>query len=151
MRFGWKGGVVVAALLAALGCGSDDGDGNNTPAGPTITIDNLTYSPADLTVDAGATITIVNNDDMQHTVTSETADNAFTPGAVGGVSFDTGLIATGGGGGGNPSPPPGGPYVQAATASITIPSNAPSGTVIPFYCQNHKGAMNTPNGHITVR
>jgi plastocyanin len=146
MRIGFKGALLASGLLVALGCGSD----NSKPSGPTISIQNLTFSPADMSVAAGTTITIVNNDSMAHTVTSEAADNDFTPGAVAGVSFDSGLIAPGGGG--NPSPPPNpGPYVEAATASITIPTSAPSGTVIPYFCQNHKGAMATPNGHITVR
>jgi hypothetical protein len=64
-------------------------------------------------------------------VTSETAPNAFTPGAVGGVSFDTGLFSGG-------------------QKSFTIPATAANGTVIPFFCQSHKQLMNTPNGAITV-
>ena len=147
MRIGFKGALLAGGLLVALGCGSDS---SNQPTGPTISIQNLAFSPADMSVAAGTTIAIVNNDSMAHTVTSEAADNDFTPGAVAGVSFDSGQVAAGGGGG-TPTPSNPGPYVEAATASITIPSSAPSGTVIPYFCQNHKGAMATPNGHITVK
>jgi plastocyanin len=141
--------LAVAVLGLATACGNDNK--NNPPdsgtpdsgvpdsgtpdagGGPAITISNFTFSPAELTVAAGTAITVNNNDSTAHTVTSESADDAFTPGAVNGVSFDTGNIASGG------------------SAQITIPSSATSGTVIPFYCQIHKSGMSPANGHITVQ
>ena len=36
--------------------------------GVTVTIDNFTFSPADLTIVPGTTVTWVNNDDIPHTV-----------------------------------------------------------------------------------
>lgn len=98
-----------------------------------MSIAGFAFSPADFTVAPGTVITVTNNDSVAHTVTSENADNSFTPGSVAGVSFDTGSISPGG------------------TATITIPSNAPSGTVVPYYCQFHKNGMNPPNGHITIQ
>jgi plastocyanin len=147
--------VLAASLLLALavGCnsGTDTGpndSGTPAPSGPTIVIEGYAFSPAELTVDAGTTIAIVNRDSMTHTVTSEAADDAFVPGAVSGVSFDTGPV--------QPTTDTGdGPYdyVRGATAgaSITIPASAPSGTVIPYFCTTHTNTMATPNGHITVR
>jgi hypothetical protein len=49
---------------------------------------------------------------------------------VSGIAFDTGAFT--------------------GTRSFTIPSNAPNGTVIPFYCTVHLGMMVPPNGAITV-
>jgi plastocyanin len=150
--------ALFAVGLVACDGGSDSGSppdsGSSTPSGPKITIQGQSFSPASLTVDAGTTITIVNLDTEAHTVTSEAADNDFTPGAVSGVSFDTGQIAASSGGS-NPPPYGGGGYLRSSAASstvtITIPGDAPSGTVIPYFCQNHTNMMATPNGHISVR
>jgi plastocyanin len=83
-----------------------------------------------MTVDAGTVITVKNLDGVQHSVTSEAQQGDYTPGAVGGVSFDTGLLAAG------------------ASGSVTIPATAPSGTVIPYYCSKHTSMMG--QGTITV-
>jgi plastocyanin len=99
----------------------------------TLDISGYTFSPSELTVDPGTVITVTNSDSIPHTVTSESADDAFTPGAVDGVSFDTGTL------GGH------------ASTTITIPETAASGTVIPFYCGIHTSMMSPANGHITVR
>jgi plastocyanin len=90
----------------------------------------MAFSPLDLHVPAGATVTVVNQDGIQHSVTSEASQNAFTKGAVGGVSFDTG------------------PFT--GTQMFTIPANAPTGTVIPYFCTIHLATMATPNGAITI-
>lgn len=107
-------------------------DAGAPDAGPfVLTITNFTFSPADFTVDAGTTIEVMNNAGFAHTVTSEAADNDFTPAAVNGVSFDVSVPGDG-------------------TATFTIPAGATSGTVIPYYCKIHTGSMTPPNGHITV-
>jgi plastocyanin len=151
----WLG---LVGLVTGCGSGSSSNNPQNpntpgTPTGPSISIQNMSFSPVDLTVDAGTVIAIFNHDTMAHTVTSEASDNAFTPGSPdGGVAFDTGQVP-----GGTTNPPPynpgGGYLVSGVTGgfSITIPASTPSGTVIPYYCQNHTGTMTTPNGHITVR
>jgi plastocyanin len=41
-------------------------------AGPTVSIDNFTFSPQVLTVSPGTTVTWVNHDDVPHTATSTT-------------------------------------------------------------------------------
>jgi plastocyanin len=49
---------------------------STAPAGPRITIDNFTFTPAALTVAAGTIVTWVNHDDIPHTVTAQ--DHAFS-------------------------------------------------------------------------
>ncbi len=61
--------------------GTDAGPGG----GPTITISNYAYSPTNLTVEPGATVTVTNQDGVAHTVTSQSAFNNYVPGAVDGV------------------------------------------------------------------
>ncbi len=127
-----KTGVVALATIFAAGCG-----GSSSPAAPSapatgffITIFNMSFSPLNLHAPPGATVTVVNDDGIDHSVTSEANANAFTLGSVAGISFDTG------------------PFI--GTRSFALPSNAPNGTVIPFFCTVHKGTMNTPNGSITI-
>ena len=73
------------------------------------------------------------NDDggEQHSVTSEASPNASTSGAVDGVSFNTGAFT--------------------GTRSFALPSSAPNGTVVPYFCTVHLNTMTTPNGSITNR
>lgn len=140
---------LIAAMAASTGCGSSSGTtdagtpvsdaGPSTDGGPndgtTILIQSFAYSPASLTVPAGTSITVINKDnDVPHSLTSESAMNKYTAGAVSGVSFDTGVI-TG--------------STAGTSATIVIPSTAPSGTVVPFFCRVHTNMM--PQGTITVQ
>lgn len=98
-------------------------------AAPTITISGFAFSPQNLNAAPGATVTVVNKDPTPHSVTSESAPGAFTPGAVGGVQFDTG------------------PFTGQRT--FTIPASAQPGTVVPYFCTVHRqGMANT--GQITI-
>jgi plastocyanin len=101
------------------------------PSGFVVTILNLRYTPADLSVPPGATITVVNDDGMPHSLTSEATKGAYVPGGVAGISFDTGVFSSG-------------------QKTIQIPASAPAGTVIPFYCVTHLTTMVPPNGTITI-
>jgi plastocyanin len=118
--------------LAVAGCGSsyDDDTGASAPPGFFITIAGLRFSPLDLTVPPGATVTVVNQDAEAHSVTSAATAGTFTPGSVAGISFDTGAFT--------------------GTATFTIPASAAEGAVIPYYCSTHLGTMATPNGTITI-
>ena len=65
------GVVVVPALLLLLSCGR----GNRVPQPPparthTVTIENMRFEPADLTVRPGDTIVWVNHDLFPHTATA---------------------------------------------------------------------------------
>jgi plastocyanin len=127
------GGGSVLGTGGAGGANPDaGGDGSTVANAAQITISNFTFSPQNLTVPAGSTITVMNMDTADHTATSSSAITSFVNGAVSGIAFDTGTI------------PPGG------SATITIPANAPHGTVIPYFCKIHlKGMKNTPT--ITVQ
>jgi plastocyanin len=105
-----------------------------TDAGTTtvsISISSFTFIPLHVTVAAGGSIAVHNADPFAHTVTSQATVDAFTPGAVAGISFDTGNIAGSG------------------DATITIPANAAHGTVIPFYCKVHGSMMGS--GSVTIQ
>jgi plastocyanin len=131
---GTAGGGGAGGVGGTGGSAADAGtssDGSTSASALEITIQNFSYSPVDLTVPAGSTVTVHNADSVGHTLTSESAPMAFTAGAVAGVSFDTGIIAPG------------------ATATFTIPATAPSGTVIPYFCAVHLQAMG--EGQITVQ
>jgi plastocyanin len=98
----------------------------------TITITNFAYAPVNLTVPAGAVVTVLNKDTVLHSVTSQATAGAFVPGAVAGVSFDSGVIAAG------------------ATGQFTVPLSAVSGTVVPYFCTVHPGTM-ANTAQITVQ
>jgi plastocyanin len=95
-----------------------------------ITIQNFMFSPANLNVPRGATVTVRNLDSVGHSVTSESMPNAFTPGGVAGVMFDTGIFSSG-------------------DRTFTVPATAPAGTVVPYYCVPHGAAMG--NAQITIQ
>ncbi len=125
----------AAMLLASCGSSSGGGGGGSTGVGSGtpgffITIHNLAFSPLELRVPPGGTVTVMNQDGMAHSVTSEATSGAYTPGAVGGVQFDTGAFM--------------------GQATFTIPANAADGTVIPYYCSVHRNTMATPNATIRV-
>ncbi len=123
----------MISVLASCGGSSSGGGGgtvNNGAPGFYITIQGLAYSPAQLSVPPGATVTVVNMDSMPHSVTSESAPSSFTLGAVNGVQFDSGA--------------------HTGQFTFTIPANAPEGTVIPYFCTVHKGGMATPNASIKI-
>lgn len=121
--------IALAAVAMFAGCGGSSSS-SSLPPGYYIAISGMAFSPLNLEAPPGATVTVINRDPEGHSVTSQSAPSMFTPGAVAGVSFDTGIFT--------------------GTASFTIPSTAAEGTVIPYYCKSHKAAMATPNGSVTV-
>ena len=120
--------VLAAIALGVLVC--DCGSSGSSNSADTITISNFLYSPSNLSVKPGTTITVVNQDSTAHTLTSQSALGDFTKGAVSGVEFDTGSFT--------------------GTTTFTIPSTAPVGTVIPYFCTIHKSTMGMGQGQITI-
>jgi plastocyanin len=119
-----------SALLAAS-CGGTSTSGTTTlPPGYYVTISGMSFSPLNLDVPPGATVTVVNRDPMGHSVTSEATPGAFVAGGVAGVTFDTGIFT--------------------GTRTFALPAAAPEGTVVPYFCQSHMGTMVTPNGTLTI-
>jgi len=84
-----KIGLLFIAGMVMISCGKSNGYGNNNTTTPppvtnTVSIVNMTFSPATLNVPVGTTVTWTNNDNMTHTVTSDAS------------GFDSGDIAPGG-------------------------------------------------------
>lgn len=126
----------TAALLALLLSGACN-SGSNTPAtttagGPTITVKDFAFSPANLEVKAGSTVTVNNGDGVPHTVTSEAKAGDYKPGGVAGVQFDTATIGASG------------------SATFVVPASATTGTEVPYYCAIHTSGMKN-TGKITVK
>jgi plastocyanin len=115
------------AVVIPVGLHGVSAQGAGTPV---ITIQDFAYSPADLRVAPGATVTVRNLDSALHSVTSESKPGSYTPGSVAGVSFDTGTF-------------------PREERTFKVPSNAPLGTVVPYYCTVHKGTMRN-EGRITI-
>jgi plastocyanin len=124
--------ALVAALGLIVACGDTPPAASSLPPGYYIAISSLTYSPLNLTVPAGSTVTVLNRDAMSHSVTQQAAPGAFTPGAPGGATpFDTGLFT--------------------GTKTFILPTGLAEGTVLNYYCTSHTSTMLTPNGTITIR
>jgi plastocyanin len=136
------GSCLTAALAFAVACGPQGNSGtlqddisqmagarDAGSAAGTITISGFAFHPSNLTVAAGSTVVVLNKDGAPHSVTSEATAGEFKPDAVEGVQFDTG------------------PFV--GTATFTIPADAPSGLVIPYFCTVHGSMMGT--GTITIQ
>ena len=70
-----------------ISCSKSSSSNNPTsPAPGTVSIVNMTFTPASITVTPGTTVTWNNIDDMTHTVTAD--DNSFNSGNIGaGGSF----------------------------------------------------------------
>ncbi len=133
--------ALYCGLLACSSSTTSKGKGNSSSTGGnsaidaagtgpyTITIEAFIYEPSNIDVPAGETLWVVNKDVEAHSVTSESKMGDYTPGAVNGVHFDTGNIATDTG------------------VKITFPANAPP-SVVPYFCSVHKDTM--PQGTVTI-
>lgn len=133
----WGLMLMLGVLLGACssdstppGDGGGGGDGNDAGVEAVITIEDFTFIPDNLQVMPGTTVRVINRDAAPHSVTSESTEGSFTPGAVNGVSFDTGSFN--------------------GERTFTVPASAPSGTVVPYFCTVHLGGMRN-TGHITVQ
>jgi len=73
-RFAW-----VLICLTAPGAASRPAD---TGPAAKVTIDNFRFTPAEITVRPGATVTWVNKDDAPHTATAKGGKPAFDSGAL---------------------------------------------------------------------
>lgn len=124
--------AVVLAGALAVGCGDDDAPASQGgPPGFYILVSNSRFSPLELAVPPGRTVTVVNADAMLHSVTSQATAGAFVPGGVSGIAFDTGEFT--------------------GTRTFTVPSGAAEGTIVPYYCRTHTSTMGTPNATIVIR
>ena len=99
--------ITAVALVAIIGlglgaCGDDDDDDTGTDDttsseddragdGPSVTIEDFAFDPDEITVAAGGTIHVSNDDSTRHTFTSEEAgfDTELDAGASADVEVDT--------------------------------------------------------------
>jgi plastocyanin len=95
--------LTVIALAALVGCSSTPAATAPTPApapatggsgssggAQAVSIANFAFTPADLSVKVGDTVTWTNNDNVAHTVTfSSFASDQLAPGATYSHKFDT--------------------------------------------------------------
>ena len=107
---------------------SSSSTGGSTGGSFVITIQNLQFTPANLDVPVGATVTVQNMDGFPHTVTSSADTTSYSNGAVDGVTFD---VSVGGG----------------VTKTFAV-SGGHAGDVVPYFCNIHTSGM-VPN-HATI-
>ena len=79
--------TVVAAALGLGGCGGEDADEALPPQldggveiAETITVDDGRFEPDEVTVEPGASVEWINEDDVAHTITAE--DDLFDSGVI---------------------------------------------------------------------
>ena len=75
---------VISVLLAAIifiSCSKSYNSGNkSTPAAASVSIKNMAFNPASLSLTTGATVTWTNSDTTVHTVTAD--DGSFNSGNI---------------------------------------------------------------------
>lgn len=122
-----NGGGGAGGSGSGGGTGGRGGTGGENPGGYTIRIDDFSFSPAQLTVPAGATVVVRNADGARHSVTSGTCVGTnCVESDVNGVAFDTEIIEAGG------------------SATFTIPADAAPGTEVPYFCVVNPGVGAPP-------
>ena len=72
--------AAIAVLGACGGGGTKEAKGGTTSAASAVEIKDFTFSPATITVKAGAKLTWTNHDGFDHTVTAE--DKSFDSGHI---------------------------------------------------------------------
>ena len=123
--------LLPALVVASLSACGDPARGTQAPGATAqlITIRNYQSYPQRLTVVAGSSVLVRNDDEFDHTVTSQSAPGLYTRGAVDGVSFDTGAFT--------------------GFRTTSIPAEAKPGTLVPYYCATH-GAAEANQGELLI-
>lgn len=91
----WIIGIIILSVLVWGGVmifkNKKTADPSQAVVGTTVTIKNFAFSPDDLQVKMGDTVTFKNEDSIAHTVTSDTKDfdsGSIAPGAIYTHKFD---------------------------------------------------------------
>jgi hypothetical protein len=119
--------LLIFILIFSLFSCQETEDPTHAEADATIIITStLNLIPSEIFVPSGGRISIINEDSNPHTITSQSAADAFDNSGT----FDV-LVPSGG------------------VANLTIPES-PSGTVYHFYCRFYLGALSPSGGSITI-
>ncbi|HET9825925.1 MAG TPA: plastocyanin/azurin family copper-binding protein, partial [Chitinophagaceae bacterium] len=73
-------GVLFSTVLISCSKSSSPNNAAPPPSSNTVSIVNMSFTPASITVSAGTTVKWNNNDNMTHTVTGD--DNSFDSGNI---------------------------------------------------------------------
>ena len=76
MGTGMGGGGMMSGMM---GGGSDPSDETAVEGVTQVRLENIAFSPANIVVDAGTTVTWTNYDSASHTVTSDSGDELESP------------------------------------------------------------------------
>jgi plastocyanin len=111
---------------------SSGSTGGSTGGTYLITIQNFAFTPANLDVPAGATITVANMDGFPHTVTSNAIGDttSYNHNNTTGPTFDVSLGS-------------------GVTKTFTVTGGA-AGDIVPYFCNVHQGGMNPTHPTITL-
>ena len=75
LRNGWKTTGVAAALIILGSCGGNSSNHSNASHGNhKVIIENMVFSPQDLTISKGDTVTFINKDVVPHNATEKGDD-----------------------------------------------------------------------------
>ncbi len=106
---GLRYSLLALSLAACGGATSPSYNGGNNPppppgggggggTGASVTVASYAFSPSNVTIKLGATVTWTNQDDVAHTVTDDNSSPAFNASLAGAVPDPTGYGGTTGGG-----------------------------------------------------
>lgn len=117
----------LLTFVAFFSCGESTVEDETGTENPSLVIGSgNTFATTELTVPAGSTVVITNQDGDPHTITSESALGAFDNSG----DFD---VVVG----------------SDSKGLLTVP-DLPSGTTLFFYCRFHEGSMSPADGTIVI-
>ena len=88
-------GVLLVLILMTSGCKKSNSDSTSGPGTNEVWMQNSAFTPTTITVSVNTTVTWINKDNMNHTVTSNTS-GLFSSGTIGNGSSFTHQFTTAG-------------------------------------------------------
>lgn len=122
-----RGAFCFLLLCSFVYCGDESSTTDSEGAPVIIIASGGTLATSSLTALAGESLSILNNDNSPHTITSQTASDAFDDSGT----FDVEIPSDG-------------------VGILTLPADAASGTVFYFYCRYFETALSPSSGTITI-
>ncbi len=118
---------VLCLAILVVGC-TEDSNPNPTDNSSIVIIENFSFLPEELTVEAGETVFFVNEDGAPHQILSQSDADLFDDTG----EFSSEMIAAG------------------ETGFVVVPETAATGDVFYYYCDVLQDGMATPNGSLLV-